>query len=547
MKNKKLSSLGRSLRIGCVVSVLIICLLMGTAGFGIYYRGMIRQYQTYLTDLLELIQTEVDGDDLAQCIETGRESDKFLKTQAFVDRLKEIYEIEYIYIVKPLNTDETDNMMNVMAAVTAAEREEDEEFYSVTLSALTGEDYSSEVAAKYLAGMTADQTTFFSNRTELGHDYTGMIPIVDSGDQPVAVLAVDLSMSEIFVMLWRYILILCACILVLSVASMTAIYVWLHRRVIEPIERLNTSVDNYEHGSFALDMNSFKADDELRNLATSFTDMTHRIDAYTDEVAHATAEKERISAEFNVANQIQTDIMPNEFPAFPDHTDFDIYAYMSTSREIGGDFYDYFLIDEDHLGLVMGDVSDKGVPAAMFMVITKTLIKNRALQGFSPAEVLQSVSEQLAEGNNSAMFAAVWMAVLELSTGKGVAANAGQEHPILRRAGKRFEQVKYRHSPPVGAMEGIRFREHEFQLGPGDTLFVHTDGIAEVVSAQNGTFGDERIMEALNREPDATPSVLLQTVQFAVEDFSGGESQSDDVTMMAVKYYGPGNPSDTWR
>ena len=239
--------------------------------------------------------------------------------------------------------------------------------------------------------------------------------------------------------------------------------------------------------------------------------------------------------------------MPNQFPAFPDHTEFDIYAYMSTSREIGGDFYDYFLIDEDHLGLVMGDVSDKGVPAAMFMVITKTLIKNQALQGSSPAEVLQSVSEQLAEGNNSAMFAAVWMAVLELSTGKGVAANAGQEHPILRRAGKRFEQVKYRHSPPVGAMEGIRFREHEFQLEPGDTLFVHTDGIAEVASAQNGTFGDERIMEALNREPDATPSVLLQTVQFAVEDFSGGESQADDVTMMAVKYYGPGNPSDTWR
>ena len=538
MKSKKLSSLGRSLRIGCVVSVLVICLLMGTAGFSIYYRGMINQYQTYLNDLLELIMTEVDGDDLAQCIESCEASEQFLQTQAFVDRLKEIYEIEYIYIVKPLNTDETDNMMNVMAAITEEERELDFEFYSVQLGALTGADYSPEVAAKYLAGMTADGTSFFSNRTELGHDYTGMIPIEDSRNQPVAVLAVDLSMGEIYEMLWQYILILCICILVLSIASMTAIYFWLHRRVIQPIERLNTSVNSYEHGSYVLELEGFKKDDELRNLAVSFTDMTRRIDDYNKEFERASAEKGRITAEVNVAKQIQTDLLPSVFPAFPDRSEFDIYASLYSSSGICGDFYDFFLIDDDHLAMVVSDISGTGVPAAMYMVIVRTLIKNRALQGYSPSEVMQNVSEQLLEGNNSGLYATMWLAVLDLSTGKGIAANAGGEHPTLRRAGKRFELQEYRHSPPVGAMEGVRFRDHGFQLEPGDTLFVYSDGVKEARNQNGEFFGTARIVEVLNREPEATPSVLLQTLKSSIDSFCGETQLNDDMTMLSLKYYG---------
>ena len=321
----------------------------------------------------------------------------------------------------------------------------------------------------------------------------------------------------------------------------------MRQSIVQPIVRLNTSVDNYEHGNFDLNLEKFKTDDELRNLAVSFTDMTRRIDDYTEEVARATEEKGRISADYNVAKQIQSDILPSEFPAFPERRDFDIYASLYSSKEICGDYYDFFLIDEDHLAMVLGDVSGKGVPAAMFMVIVKTLIKNRALQGFSPAEVLQNVSEQVLEGNNAGMFTTVWLAVLELSTGKGLAANAGQEHPALRRAGKRFELQEYRHSPPVGAMEGVRFRDHGFQLEPGDTLFVYTDGVKAGKNQKEEPFGKERILEALNREPEATPSVLLQTVKSSIDSFYGEAQQTDDLTMLSLKYYGAGQPSDEWK
>ena len=227
------------------------------------------------------------------------------------------------------------------------------------------------------------------------------------------------------------------------------------------------------------------------------------------------------------------------FPPFPDRTEFDIYATMDPAKEVGGDFYDFFLIDDDHLALVMADVSGKGVPAALFMVIAKTLIKNRALMGGSPGEILAYVNDQLCEGNDAGLFVTVWLAILEISTGKGMAANAGHEHPALRRGDGTYELVKYRHSPAVATLEGIRFREHEFQLEPGDSLFVYTDGVAEATDANNELFGEERTLAALNRDPAASPKDLLANVKEGIDTFVGDAMQFDDITMLGLHYFGP--------
>ena len=251
-------------------------------------------------------------------------------------------------------------------------------------------------------------------------------------------------------------------------------------------------------------------------------------------------EKERIGAELNVATQIQADMLPRIFPAFPERKEFDLYATMDPAKEVGGDFYDFFLVDDDHLGLVMADVSGKGVPAALFMVIAKTLIKNRALLGESPAVVLRNVNEQLCEGNEAELFVTVWLAVIEISTGKGIAANAGHEHPVIRRADGKYELVEYRHSPAVATMEGIRFREHEFELHPGDRLFVYTDGVPEATDANNELFGPERMLEALNRNVSAEPKELLASVREEIDTFVGAAPQFDDITMLGIHYYGPG-------
>ena len=206
---------------------------------------------------------------------------------------------------------------------------------------------------------------------------------------------------------------------------------------------------------------------------------------------------------------------------------------------MGGDFYDFFFIDDDHLCLVMADVSGKGVPAALFMVISKTLIKNRAQMGDSPAEIMKNVNTQLCDGNEAEMFVTVWVAILEISTGKGIAANAGHERPAIRRKDGKFELLFYRHSPALAMMDGIRFKEHEFQLNPGDSLFVYTDGVPEATDVRNELFGNERMLDALNRDPDAEPETLLRTVRQEVDEFTGEAPQFDDITMLGLKYLGP--------
>ena len=211
---------------------------------------------------------------------------------------------------------------------------------------------------------------------------------------------------------------------------------------------------------------------------------------------------------------------------------------MDPAKEVGGDFYDFFLVDDDHLALVMADVSGKGVPAALFMVIAKTLIKNRTQMGGGPAEILKFVNEQLCEGNEAELFVTVWLGIIEISTGKGMAANAGHEHPAIRRADGQYELVVYKHSPAVATMEGLRFREHEFELHPGDQLFVYTDGVAEATNADNELFGNDRMLEALNKDTKAAPEQLLSDMRKSIDAFVGGAPQFDDITMLAISYFG---------
>ena len=254
-----------------------------------------------------------------------------------------------------------------------------------------------------------------------------------------------------------------------------------------------------------------------------------------------TEKTQRLATELNLASEIQNNILPNIFPVFPERKEFNLYASMTPAKEVGGDFYDFFMIDDDHIGLVMADVSGKGVPAALFMMVTRTLLKNRAQMGGSPSEVLYNVNNQLCEGNVAELFVTIWFGILEISTGKGVAANAGHEHPAIRRKDGKYELEVYNHSPIVGVMEGMKFKEHEFKLNPGDSLFVYTDGVAEANNKDKELFGTDRMLDALNKDPDAMPDVILTNVKESIYDFANGVEQFDDITMLCIKYFGPGN------
>jgi sigma-B regulation protein RsbU (phosphoserine phosphatase) len=287
----------------------------------------------------------------------------------------------------------------------------------------------------------------------------------------------------------------------------------------------------------------YRTGDEIEVLAESFAKQSARIMLYIDQVKKVTAEKERIGAELDMASRIQGSQLPRLFPPFPDRKEFSLYASMTPAKEVGGDFYDFFMIDDDHMGFVMADVSGKGVPAALLMMVSRVLIKSTMQNGKGPAETLKSVNNQLCEGNDADFFVTVWLAVLEISTGKGVAANAGHEHPALRRADGSYDLFVYKHSMPVGVMRDLPFREHEFQLNPGDSFFVYTDGVVEATDADKKLYGSDRMLQALNRNPDAQPEQMLANISQDIDRFVDGAKQFDDITMLCFRYFGPSEES----
>ncbi len=250
------------------------------------------------------------------------------------------------------------------------------------------------------------------------------------------------------------------------------------------------------------------------------------------------AEKERIHTELSLATAIQTSLLPHVFPPFPSRKEFDIYATTKPAREVGGDFYDFFFIDEDHLCIIMADVSGKGIPAALFMMISKTILQSCAMLGKSVSEILTRTNDGLTANNQTGMFVTVWMGILEISTGKLTCANAGHEYPVIMRAGGNFEVFKDKHGFVIGGMENMVYKEYEIQLNQGDKLFLYTDGVPEAINRYEKMYGSERMIKALNKEPGTDVKSLCQNVCTDIQGFVKDAEQFDDLTMLCLEYRG---------
>ena len=382
---------------------------------------------------------------------------------------------------------------------------------------------------------------FDEMNNEFGHVYTAYSPLW-VGDEKIGMICADISVDAVDKAIATAVASQVAGSLLVLIIGLILIGVITKKVFINRIVQLESSVVKYgkeKDDSIAktiLEQENGK--DEITSLSDHFAGMIVELKDYMTNLQKVTAEKERIGAELNVATQIQADMLPRIFPLFSNNTEFGLFATMDPAKEVGGDFYDFFLVDEDHIALVVADVSGKGVPAALFMVIAKTLIKNRTIMGGGPAEVLTEVNNQLCEGNEAELFVTVWLAIIDLNTGKGVAANAGHEHPAIRRKDGKFELIEYKHSPAVATMEGIRFREHEFELHPGDTVFEYTDGVTEATNAHNELFGNDRLINALNIDPDAEPEIILKNVRSEIDRFVADAPQFDDITMLGFRYNG---------
>ena len=278
------------------------------------------------------------------------------------------------------------------------------------------------------------------------------------------------------------------------------------------------------------------SNDEIGDLATGFNNMAISLKKYIEDLTSVTKEKERIGAELNVATKIQADMLPSIFPAFPERTDIDIFASMDPAKEVGGDFYDLFMVDENHLAVVMADVSGKGVPAALFMVIAKTLIKNHLQNGESVENALMASNNQLCEGNDEMLFVTAWIGVVDLKTGQMEYSDAGHEFPVVLHANGTVDEIHPdKKRPPLAAMEGMEYLKDTLTLGAGDKLFLYTDGVPEATNAHNELYGMDRLLDVLKKHTSDDPKTILQSVRADVDAFVGDADQFDDLTMLAFE------------
>ena len=334
--------------------------------------------------------------------------------------------------------------------------------------------------------------------------------------------------------------------LLLSVLCLGMLYLFLLRPLtdVQKSIRLYTQTKDSElvSGRLSEDLSGPKAFaarmNEIGELSDGFIGLMDEIDDHVANIEKMTEEAGRIGAELDLAARIQSAALPSTFPAFPDRGEFDLHASMDPAREVGGDLYDFFLIDDDHLCLVIADVSGKGVPAALFMMTTKAILNNTATLGRSPAEILRRTNDIICANNPENMFVTVWIGILELSTGRLVAANAGHEYPMLRRPGGQFELFRDKHGMALGCMEGMPYREYEIELEPGSKLFVYTDGVPEATDCDDVLFGLDRLLRALTSSQDAAPREILAAVRRDVDAFVGDIEQFDDLTMLCIEYKG---------
>lgn len=304
--------------------------------------------------------------------------------------------------------------------------------------------------------------------------------------------------------------------------------------IVKPIRVLTERVSKVDGDNLDFTW-ELKNRDETAVLASSFLDMTKKMKEYIHNITEITAEKERIGAELNVATKIQADMLPKIFPAFPGRTEFDVYATMDPAKEVGGDFYDFFLVDDDHLAIVIADVSSKGVPAALFMVIAKTLIKNHAMNLESLDDVFYKVNNQLCEGNDEGMFVTSWMGMLTISTGVFEFVNAGH-NPQLIMMEDSYDWIQAKPGFVLAGLEDIPYQSDRLQLKHGSRIFLYTDGVTEAQNMAHELFGEDRLIESLTRHGNLPLEQMLSGVRADIDTFVGEADQFDDITMLAFEY-----------
>ncbi len=531
-----------SLRTKTTLGIVLFALVLSTVAiifsYLTYMRTMNEHYYEMGSNIVEAVASQFEPEELDALYIDGISDEQakelmstpeYMAKQDFIRDMGVANDVKYLYIVRPLEQGAYYMFDADPDPATACSLGYFEQYYEGNFV-----DHKED----FLAGKHVEP--IISNQT-FGWLLSAFYPVTLDGKM-VAYVCTDISMNEVMTDRAQFLKMIVVILASITVVFML-LYLWLvNGMIVRPINQLSVETARFvaaknESEDIGVEIRQLEihTGDEIENLAEAIKTMEQDIDRYIENLTQVTAEKERIGAELNVATQIQASMLPSIFPPFPARDEFDLYATMNPAKEVGGDFYDFFMTDEDHLVIVIADVSGKGVPAALFMVIAKTLIKNQMQVEKDPQEVFNKVNLQLCENNEAGMFVTAWMGVLEISTGSFTYVNAGHNPPLLKRADGEFEYLNMKPGFVLAGFDGIQYKQAELRLDTGDVLYLYTDGVVEATDTHSELYGDSRLQTVLNQNRDKSATELLKAVKKDVDLFVGEAVQFDDITMLGLR------------
>ncbi|GHU42499.1 hypothetical protein FACS1894111_06550 [Clostridia bacterium] len=497
------------------------------------YRANMEEYYTKLAfDQANIVAASIDGDRIAEYVQTLTRDSYYEEIHQMLVRTKETMGLKYLYVVIPY----PERMLYIWDAG-GVNAEDGDDLGDTGVYYDNGE----EVMREAFLHPSNEREALITRSETYGYLVSAYAVILDSAGKPAGQVVIDLSMDQID----RQIQDFSNTIILIAVGVLLpfilAYFLMIRFTILVPVERLNKAASTIvsEQMEALADFHvSVKTGDELEALALSFNRMAHDLYHYIQDLSVVTAEKERIGVELGIASEIQMSMLPL-FPTIPDQSGIDIFGIMTPAKEVGGDFFDYFFIDEDRVCVVVADVSGKGVPAALFMVISKTLIKDNVLSGKEPSEVFKKVNEQLCESNDASMFVTAFMGVLTLSTGNFTFVNAGHNPPLIRRSGT-FEWLEAKVGFVLAGLEDTVYMQAETTLQKGDAIFLYTDGVTEAMDTKQNLYSDPRLLGILNDRSSTISSAkdMATIVADDVTTFAQGVQQADDITILSLVYSG---------
>ncbi|MCR4902428.1 MAG: SpoIIE family protein phosphatase [Butyrivibrio sp.] len=521
--------------LGLTALLVFFAVIVCAIGYSIVTRGFLNLYGESVFKCANTATYFIDADRIDDYIDCKGESEECQKIIDMMDMLCHTQDVTFVYMIVP----DLPDYKHITFLFSAMNKKYDYEHYDFGYyKETTNEEYVAKYKAMYESGSSGELVIRRGKNISTGDHITAMVPVIGADGSTKAILCVQKQMEYLSEFQRRYIgniLIIFNVFLVFVIIFHTF---FLNRNILNPVKRITKEASRFANENITPGKklsDSIKSEDQIGKLALSIDKMEQQIIEYVQDITKVTAVNERISTELELAEGIQTHMLPTDYPAFPDRKEFDIYASMKPAKEIGGDFYNYFFIDEDHLCIAIADASGKGIPAALFTMASKIIVDNNALSGLKAGEILNRVNNVICANNKDEMFISIWLGILEVSTGKLQAANAGHEYPAIMGEDGHFEILKDNHGMLIGIDSEMDYKTYEIDMKKNRKVFIYTDGVPEATDSKENMFGLEKMVDTLN-SCDGSPKQIIDNMKKEIDIFAGEAEQFDDITMLCIQY-----------